>query len=218
MVTGLLLVAMSSPSAADAAKPVSVFAPSGCGAFAARNGTRITVSAAAAPCAVAVKIVKAFYNGTAQQTTVEYGSPSLGYQIDVRLQGFPGWLCHQSTGAGFCFKGQEHAYYSEGPEGGGSARPSSAPRECGSSPLAVQDLWHVSLARACTVWQAAVQHRLSRCVGEKPNQAFTPGAYPVLVRHSFDGWRITLNHGALQFSRKGSSFIGGGSDAPPYPC
>jgi hypothetical protein len=109
-----------------------------CASFTARNGIGITFSGTSAPCPAAVKIVKAFYNGPAQQTTAKYGNPRLSYQIDVRLQGFPGRLCHQSTDAGFGFKHRQRAYYREGPESGRLTRVAAGPRDCGSSPGAVQ--------------------------------------------------------------------------------
>jgi hypothetical protein len=59
-----------------------------------------------------------FYNGTVPQTVVRYGNTTTGVQIDERLRGFPGWLCHQSTDAGFCFKGRGEAFYSETRNGG----------------------------------------------------------------------------------------------------
>jgi hypothetical protein len=72
-------------------------------------------------CRPAIRIVKAFYNETVPQTAVQYGNGGTGFQIDERLRGFPGWLCHQSTDAGFCFKGREEAFYGETQNGGHSS-------------------------------------------------------------------------------------------------
>lgn len=212
--TTVVTVALASLGCTSAAS-----ADATCGAFTATNGTRITVTAKAMSCRPAIRIIKAFYNGTVPQTAVQYGNARIGFQTDERLKDFPGWLCHQSADAGFCFKGRGEAFYGESRDDGrGSVATSSAPRECGSSPLAVADPRNVSLAQACAVWQSALRQPITTCVGENPNQAFTPGAYPKLVKHSFHGWRISLAHGALKFSRGASSFMGEGSDAPPYPC
>jgi hypothetical protein len=90
------------------------------------------------------------------------------------------------------------------------------------SPLYLLDVFNlrrVTVADACAVWSATLTSgRPTKCVG-KPFKG-----YAVVVRHHFDGWRISLvdvkpgGFDAIRFSRAGASFDAGGQDAPPYPC
>ncbi|MGA2014125.1 MAG: hypothetical protein ABSH51_26820 [Solirubrobacteraceae bacterium] len=87
--------------------------------------------------------------------------------------------------------------------------------------LGVSDLHDVSRASACAVWAGTLKlGSPTKCIG-KP---FTRGAYAVVVRHRFHGWRISLvdlrseDWSVIRFSRDAASFEAGGQDAPPYPC
>jgi hypothetical protein len=87
--------------------------------------------------------------------------------------------------------------------------------------LTVSARRRVSVSTACAAWSGLLKSgRPTKCVGPQ----FQPATYPVLVRHRFHGWGLSLvkastgGYSVIRLSRGRQSFDGGGQDAPPYPC